>query len=116
MTCHFRVSRGITTNVRRLAVVTEFKKPKMNKEDFILELGKAIAVDGRVNVDRYCRVLELVDAYISSNYSKPIVSGSSSVEKRYKCLLCGRDKFTAKQPHKCRDGFRKRKIQWAEVE
>lgn len=37
------------------------------------------------------------------------------IEKRYKCLLCGRDKFTAKQPHKCRGGFRKRKIQWAEV-
>jgi len=28
---------------------------------------------------------------------------------RYKCLLCGRDKFTKKnQPHKCKDGFRKR--------
>jgi hypothetical protein len=63
-------------NVRRLAVVTEFKKPKMNKEDFILELGKAIAVDGRVNVDRYCRVLELVDAYISSNYGQPIVNNN----------------------------------------
>ena len=34
---------------------------------------------------------------------------------RYKCLLCGRDTFTRKSPHKCVGGFRKRKIQWEEV-
>lgn len=37
------------------------------------------------------------------------------VQKRYKCLLCGRDKFTAKQPHNCVGGFRKRKILWEEI-
>lgn len=31
----------------------------------------------------------------------------------YKCLLCGRDSFTAKQPHNCVGGFRKRNIKWA---
>ena len=31
----------------------------------------------------------------------------------YKCLLCGRDKFTHKSPHKCIGGFRKRKLKWA---
>lgn len=31
---------------------------------------------------------------------------------RYKCLLCGRDKFTRKSPHNCNSGFRKHKIQW----
>ena len=34
---------------------------------------------------------------------------------RYKCKLCGRDKFTSKQPHKCVGGFRKRKIIWEEI-
>jgi hypothetical protein len=34
---------------------------------------------------------------------------------RYKCMLCGRDKFTSKTPHKCIGGYRKRKIIWQEV-
>lgn len=34
---------------------------------------------------------------------------------RYKCLSCGRDKFTSKQPHNCIDGFRKRGIKWEEI-
>jgi hypothetical protein len=33
----------------------------------------------------------------------------------YKCLLCGRYKFTHKQPHKCLGGFRKRKIPWQKL-
>lgn len=37
------------------------------------------------------------------------------ITKKYKCLLCGRDKFTRKSPHKCNGGFRKRKIKWEEV-
>ena len=28
------------------------------------------------------------------------------------CKLCGRDKFSMKQPHNCIGGFRKRKIEW----
>jgi len=47
------------------------------------------------------------------------VSGSSSVQKRYKCLLCGRDKFIRKSPHKCAGtggNIRKRGIKWVEVE
>jgi hypothetical protein len=36
-------------------------------------------------------------------------------EVRYKCLLCGRDKFTSKSAHNCVGGFRKRKIQWEVV-
>ena len=31
---------------------------------------------------------------------------------RYKCLLCGRNKFTRKSPHKCVGGFRKRGFIW----
>ena len=35
------------------------------------------------------------------------------IEQRYRCLLCGRNKFTQKSPHKCKGGFRKRGIKWA---
>lgn len=35
---------------------------------------------------------------------------------RWKCMLCGRDKFTHKSPHKCVGGYRKRKIIWQEIE
>lgn len=34
---------------------------------------------------------------------------------RYRCLLCGRDKFTRKSPHNCKGGFRKRNIQWQPI-
>jgi len=34
---------------------------------------------------------------------------------RYKCLLCGRDKFTRKQSHKCGNIYRKRNIEWQPV-
>lgn len=33
----------------------------------------------------------------------------------YKCLICGRDKFTQKSPHRCIGGFRKRKLRWEEI-
>ncbi len=36
--------------------------------------------------------------------------------KRFKCKLCGRDKFTKKSPHNCVGGFRKRHIEWEELE
>tara|TARA_R110002049_G_scaffold143504_2_gene305632 strand:+ start:572 stop:736 length:165 start_codon:yes stop_codon:yes gene_type:complete len=28
------------------------------------------------------------------------------------CLLCGRDKFIRKTPHKCLGGYRKRGLKW----
>jgi hypothetical protein len=31
---------------------------------------------------------------------------------KFKCLLCGRDNFDAKQPHRCQGGFRKRGLKW----
>lgn len=34
---------------------------------------------------------------------------------KYRCLLCGRNKFTQKQPHKCTGGYRRRKIKWEEI-
>ena len=34
---------------------------------------------------------------------------------RYRCLLCGRDKFTHKTPHNCVGGYRKRKIKWEPI-
>lgn len=37
-------------------------------------------------------------------------------KERWRCLLCGRDKFTAKTPHNCNTGYRKRHIKWERVE
>ena len=34
---------------------------------------------------------------------------------RYRCLLCGRDKFTRKSPHNCTGGFRRRNIKWLPI-
>ena len=33
----------------------------------------------------------------------------------WKCMRCGRDKFTSKQPHNCDTGFRKRNIIWRPI-
>lgn len=44
-----------------------------------------------------------------------IIDVPDNTPKRYKCLLCGRDKFTRKSPHVCVGGFRKRKIKWEEI-
>jgi len=33
----------------------------------------------------------------------------------WKCMICGRDKFTHKSPHKCIGGYRKRNIIWQEI-
>jgi len=43
-------------------------------------------------------------------------AGNRTLEEKkptgYRCLRCGRDKFTSKQPHNCDTGFRKRNIIW----
>lgn len=36
-------------------------------------------------------------------------------QPKYKCLLCGRNKFTRKQPHKCNGQNRKRGLKWEKV-
>jgi hypothetical protein len=51
----------------------------MDKIDFALELGKAIAVNDRINIDRYCKVLEIVENYISSNCVKSDASHLLSI-------------------------------------
>jgi hypothetical protein len=33
----------------------------------------------------------------------------------YKCLLCGRDKFTRKSHHNCVGGFRKKSLKWEAI-
>ena len=52
-----------------------------------------------------------------SKCNKHIVNGSALSKKptRYRCLLCGRDKFTRKSPHNCNHGFRKRNIKWQPI-
>ena len=38
-----------------------------------------------------------------------------SNEPKYRCLLCGRDKFQEKTPHYCVGGYRKHHIKWEEI-
>lgn len=37
------------------------------------------------------------------------------VQKRYRCTLCGRDKFKRKTPHRCNGQYRKHHIIWEEI-
>lgn len=50
--------------------------------------------------------LPLADVTNRASNKKPV---------RYRCLLCGRDKFTRKSPHNCKGGFRKRNIKWEPI-
>ena len=52
---------------------------------------------------------------IITEYTKQLRIASVGRCGRWKCLLCGRDKFTHKSPHKCVGGYRKRKIIWEEI-
>jgi len=54
---------------------------------------------------------KIVEAYKLQLQQPPVIRSG-----RWKCMLCGRYKFTHKSPHKCVGGFRKRKIVWQEVE
>ena len=38
-----------------------------------------------------------------------------SAKHRYRCLLCGRDRFTDKVPHNCHGGYRKRGLTWEQL-
>lgn len=40
------------------------------------------------------------------------IESHSNKTLTYICLLCGRDKFTSKQPHNCVGGYRKRGLKW----
>lgn len=59
---------------------------------------------------QYLEAQKLIKAY-TEQLNKPVVVRSG----RWKCMLCGRDKFTHKSPHKCVGGYRKRKIVWQEL-
>jgi len=37
------------------------------------------------------------------------------LKRRFKCLLCGRDKFTQKSAHYCKGVYRKHHIRWEEI-
>ena len=38
----------------------------MDSEKFIIEIAKAISINGKVNVDRYSKVMDLVNDFIGS--------------------------------------------------
>jgi hypothetical protein len=47
-------------------------------EDFLLELKDVLAIDGRVSIDRYCKVLDLVNKYFERKLKKDIDVASNS--------------------------------------
>jgi len=58
-----------------------------------------------ITEEQYKAALLIIDAYKQQQR-----------QARWKCMLCGRDRFDRKQPHKCVGGFRKRRIVWKEVQ
>lgn len=60
---------------------------------------------------QFIEAQKIVEAYNLQLQQTPIIRSG-----RWKCMLCGRDKFTHKSPHKCVGGYRKRKIIWQEVQ
>ncbi len=50
--------------------------------------------------------LKNADEHSLTNSVKPV---------RYKCLLCGRDKFISKTAHNCIGGYRKHGLKWEEI-
>lgn len=63
-----------------------------------------------ITPEQYNEALKIVEEYRLQE--KPM---KRKPKHRYKCLLCGRDKFTQKIPHKCLNGYRKRHIVWEEI-
>ena len=69
---------------------------------------RIIEAIGTIKIDYNCKLcLPTKDCIKCSKYKPKIV--------RWKCKLCGRDKFTRKSPHRCNSGFRKRHIIWEAI-
>jgi len=39
-----------------------------------------------------------------------------AISPRWRCLICGRDKFAQKTPHYCNSGWRKRRLKWEQYD
>ena len=96
----------------------------MKTEDTIKELelnyGYTFAKEGtdsKWQFEWICEMINDVQNVVTKNCNLHIVSNRTLTPKpsRYKCLLCGRDKFTRKSPHNCNHGFRKRNIKWQPI-
>lgn len=60
---------------------------------------------------QFIEAQKIVEAYKLQLQQPPVIRSG-----RWKCMLCGRDTFTRKSPHKCVGGYRKRNIVWQEVQ
>lgn len=60
-------ARNVSQHDAKLPVSCRFSPNKENSDNeglnFVIELGHVMAVDGKVNVDRYCNILNLVAKY-----------------------------------------------------
>jgi len=90
----------------------------MDAKDYLIERIKTDA-NTRILVNRLDALeqevlINIMNEYLESKVkklNKPAVIHSGI----WKCLLCGRDKFTHKTPHKCVGGYRKRNIIWQKL-
>ena len=64
--------------------------------------------------DLYTKYLKHNDKQCKTNKCMVLTIFKNN-KMRYKCNLCGRDKFTHKIPHKCIGGFRKRGLKWTPI-
>lgn len=84
----------------------------MDEVKLALEMNKLVHDECKdVPHDIGLRLLEIVKMNVNEQLKQPPIIRIG----RWKCMLCGRDKFTHKSPHKCVGGFRKRKIIWQEL-
>lgn len=63
-----------------------------------------------ISQEEYIKAKQIVN-----QYEKQLTQLTPAPKGKWKCMICGRDKFTHKSPHKCIGGYRKRKIIWQEI-
>ena len=68
-----------------------------------------------MSLDKEVLVKMLIECNRILSLKPLVVMPKQDASIRFCCTLCGRDKFTHKQPHKCVGGFRKRGLEWREI-
>ena len=91
----------------------------MNKKEF-LEFHTGFFGETVDHVDQIIQITfsgEDLFEYIQDavKFDKRKVREKPTQPARYRCTLCGRDKFTRRTAHYCNHGYRKRGIVWEEL-
>jgi hypothetical protein len=82
----------------------------LNKQGYDIDLTDCMWMEEcRFEEHKTRDIIELLEAY--HEYKQE----PKEKPKRYKCLLCGRDKFTQKAAHICNRMYRRRGLKWEEI-